>query len=650
MNLGPRPRRPAKREPCRASESMDARSRVREGTTTTMTRLASRALIGLALLAWALPARAQGELGLDIVQPKDGTDLAELDVPLGKVPVLLAYDSADAPESLEFWVDGQLAATLSVDDLDAAAYLPPDGRGDPRRWLRFEWSAADLGSGAHTVAFVLASGGETIRQEAKIRIGGVPTAPPSAEAELRFVNPVSQQVLRDRVILEVEVTNGQASWVGFFLDKRHIGAAFATPFKCVFDTALQPDGVHILQASARLRDGSVRESAPIRVTFANAGNPLGATPGATGAGGAGTSSARPGFVTPPAVGGGAAAEVDETPEPLPLPVLTKLPGPVVPSSDLAGAPLAAGGGSTAPLGPGRTADSGGWAPLPDVPAQPEIVGPESGVPPTPAEPLLPAPTLPVEPVEPTEPVQPAIPDEPVQPAEPPVGPLLPGGPGIEGPSLPEAHAPRVIDPPPVEPVAPEPIGPDPTEPVEVIAEDPQPPAPAGPEIAGPIEESDWHPIAIDPQAPPEPTEPTGPDQPAEPAEPTEPTEPAPSAPAGHVTVELDGEVLTLDDPAVVTERGTVMVPLKPFLERLGCETKWDADGKRVRAYRGLKLLLSVQAGAGEILAGGRPVSVSPAPDLRGEVLYAPLLVLTEGLGYGVELDESTATVRLSTPK
>lgn len=646
----------------------------------------------LALLATS--TWAQTGPALTIEEPRDQADLASTDQPLDSVPVTVSYTALGGVEKVELWVDDQLQFTDEIS--------PPEAKGR-RSYL---WNAKAHGPGEHVLAIRIVSGNEDKRGQVTVRIGsgvepGLPAAP-----ELRVVNPVAQQILRDRVPLEAEIVGGQAQWVGFYLDNSHIGAVFAPPFRYNIDTALSQDGVHVLRARARMRDGSFIESAPIRVTFANSGLAVPVGPTGTAVDPAG---GQPEILVPPGASSAVTTPAGDAapPGPLPIPPIDLAAAAARPVGDLA--PVVAPTVPAEPTTPTGTAPAPaepGWTPL-TPPTAPEIAGPEATVP-APTGPPSEAAVLPD--ALHRQPDEPAVADSgappamggAAEPALPPIpsgeiaGPTTastaastlpsvpdptvaapelpaPGAPEVAGPTLGGLIAPLAVARTPEEIAATSPPEPAlPAEPTDVG------PAAAGPEIAGPVQPSVWRQLTpTEPAVPVEPAvAPAAPDEPSGEA-PTEeipavlpllagPTstvtpEPGvlsvlsaePSAPAapprgGGIRLEVDGTEMALSAPAVVNAENALLVPLRDFAAREGIVTKWDATAKTVRGYRGMQLLFSATAGADEMTIGGQTIRLRPAPELRDATLFVPLAFLAEAFQYSFDLDEAASTVRVHT--
>ncbi|HEY0615124.1 MAG TPA: copper amine oxidase N-terminal domain-containing protein [Candidatus Elarobacter sp.] len=119
----------------------------------------------------------------------------------------------------------------------------------------------------------------------------------------------------------------------------------------------------------------------------------------------------------------------------------------------------------------------------------------------------------------------------------------------------------------------------------------------------------------------------------------------PALAAGPVTVQLNGNTLSLNPPP--TERaGRVFVPLRGVFENLGASVVY-ANGVINATGRGHNISLKI--GSQQATVDGQQQNVDVAPFIIGASTYVPLRFVSQALGATVNYDGSNRLVAISAP-
>jgi outer membrane protein TolC len=116
--------------------------------------------------------------------------------------------------------------------------------------------------------------------------------------------------------------------------------------------------------------------------------------------------------------------------------------------------------------------------------------------------------------------------------------------------------------------------------------------------------------------------------------------------SSDITVKLDGEVLTFDQPPVIIHDRT-MVPLRGVLEKLGANVTWNPQDRTVTVTKdNEKIVLAIDSVFASI-NGSRVVLDEPAHIVNDRTVV-PLRFISEALGADVQWDGANRTVLIST--
>jgi uncharacterized protein YbaP (TraB family) len=116
-----------------------------------------------------------------------------------------------------------------------------------------------------------------------------------------------------------------------------------------------------------------------------------------------------------------------------------------------------------------------------------------------------------------------------------------------------------------------------------------------------------------------------------------------------VSVKLNGEQVQFSNSAPIIEKGVTLVPLRPLLEKLGVQVKWD---QATRTVSGSKegLTFSLKIGSTNATANGKTVKLDAVPKQIKNVTYVPLRFAAETTGYQVAWNQSQRQVSLTSGK
>ena len=122
--------------------------------------------------------------------------------------------------------------------------------------------------------------------------------------------------------------------------------------------------------------------------------------------------------------------------------------------------------------------------------------------------------------------------------------------------------------------------------------------------------------------------------------------PVAASAANDITVYVDGQKVTFDQPPVV-QNGRTLVPMRAIFEALGAEIEWFGAEKRVNAFWGMNSL-DLWIGSCEIQMGdGSMVTIDvPAQVINGRTLV-PLRAVSQCMGAEVLWDGSTKTININ---
>lgn len=114
-----------------------------------------------------------------------------------------------------------------------------------------------------------------------------------------------------------------------------------------------------------------------------------------------------------------------------------------------------------------------------------------------------------------------------------------------------------------------------------------------------------------------------------------------------ISVQLDGEILTLTDAAPVNKGGRTFVPGRAILEKLGAEVTYDEATNTITAKKA-DTTISIRVGNSDIMVteGGetKTVKTDAAPFVEEGRLYVPTRFAAEVLGCSVGWDDAAKTV------
>ena len=115
-----------------------------------------------------------------------------------------------------------------------------------------------------------------------------------------------------------------------------------------------------------------------------------------------------------------------------------------------------------------------------------------------------------------------------------------------------------------------------------------------------------------------------------------------AAPQAEITVTLNGQRLSFDQPPVLINDRT-LVPLRVIFESLGAEVLWDNDTQTVSARRG-QTEISLQIGSDQLFVNGSAKTLDVPAQLLNNRTLVPVRAISEAFGCSVDWDNDTQTV------
>lgn len=114
--------------------------------------------------------------------------------------------------------------------------------------------------------------------------------------------------------------------------------------------------------------------------------------------------------------------------------------------------------------------------------------------------------------------------------------------------------------------------------------------------------------------------------------------------SSNISINIDGRSVEAN-PAPVLRGGTVLVPLRGVLEKLGAVVRYDAAERRIDVAQGDKqVVLRLNQKSANV--DTKTVTLSAAPQLIGGSAYVPLRALAEVFGYRVQWIGDARTVAI----
>ncbi len=118
--------------------------------------------------------------------------------------------------------------------------------------------------------------------------------------------------------------------------------------------------------------------------------------------------------------------------------------------------------------------------------------------------------------------------------------------------------------------------------------------------------------------------------------------------AADVSVKLDGETLSFEQPPVIIE-GRTLVPLRAIFEALGASVEWDGDTKTVTSAKG-DVTIKLTIGSNVLYKNAESVELDVPAQIVGEgYTMVPARAIAESYGVTVDWDDATKTVILTSP-
>ena len=112
-------------------------------------------------------------------------------------------------------------------------------------------------------------------------------------------------------------------------------------------------------------------------------------------------------------------------------------------------------------------------------------------------------------------------------------------------------------------------------------------------------------------------------------------------------ISINGQVAEVSPQPVITRSGSVLVPLRGVLEKLGAKVNYSPADKRIEVLQNGKTFI-LREGQNSAAVGTELVALPAAPQRLNGSVYVPLRSLVELFGYRVEWDNAAKSVLINT--
>ncbi len=112
--------------------------------------------------------------------------------------------------------------------------------------------------------------------------------------------------------------------------------------------------------------------------------------------------------------------------------------------------------------------------------------------------------------------------------------------------------------------------------------------------------------------------------------------------SGNITIILNGEELSFDNPPVIKTDRT-LVPFRKIFESLGYTVEWNEENSMVTAKKG-DAVMYLQIGNNEITVNDKKVISDTAPELINSTTYIPFRIISEQSNCDVEWNDKDRSV------
>ncbi len=113
------------------------------------------------------------------------------------------------------------------------------------------------------------------------------------------------------------------------------------------------------------------------------------------------------------------------------------------------------------------------------------------------------------------------------------------------------------------------------------------------------------------------------------------------------TIVIDGRPVPVSPAPIITKTGSVLVPLRGVLEKLGATVNYLPNEGRIEVRQKGKFY-SLRVGQKSAIAETQLVPLSAAPQSLNRTTYVPLRSLVELFGYRIQWENTTKTVQIDT--
>ena len=118
--------------------------------------------------------------------------------------------------------------------------------------------------------------------------------------------------------------------------------------------------------------------------------------------------------------------------------------------------------------------------------------------------------------------------------------------------------------------------------------------------------------------------------------------PSPAPVDDNVTVTLNGQAISFDQPPIIVDSRT-LVPLRAIFEAMGAEVEWIQASQTVTAAKD-DIAISLQIGSNKLYKNGEVIELDVPAQVVNERTLVPVRAISEAFGAEVDWDNDTRTV------
>ena len=119
-----------------------------------------------------------------------------------------------------------------------------------------------------------------------------------------------------------------------------------------------------------------------------------------------------------------------------------------------------------------------------------------------------------------------------------------------------------------------------------------------------------------------------------------------SASAANISVTLNGNIMSFDQPPII-EDGRTLVPLRAIFEALGAEVGWEPSTQTITAVKD-NTAITLKIGSNTLFKNGMGIQLDVPAKIIGDRTFVPVRAVAESFGAEVGWNANTQVVTIST--